>query len=551
MLITLYEDTTPTNFNQDFAENIILPRNAELKLLSAFCNRLPLVDIDATTDTITLIANDKNWSGVQVAIPTGSYDAKTLMETISGLLATINTDNNLQLRIKLVNMPSLNYNAGALRFELIALSLHYDQDNIVYFTHAPTDKTTWASVSKIVETPVVDFVVRVWNYGTDYGENVLGITDTTDAVPSTIVDIRKCVNFDKEKIDRNWYSANPNGTDTSRPPLSLPYGMVSFLVQKLTSTGLNWWVGLTNSTPDLTNMFASNVDALDDMKGMNYIVYFEGVGGTTFTPTGTILNAGDFLVGEYLGGSWTWTKYSSIAEGDDFAFVLPQGTNRKLEISHRASGSSWTILDTSHFASLDDATPYNFVFGAEQNTNSLTAGLQQIYNLEMTSKQSYTHLDDMGQYIEMDFSTDLAEKLGLSNSPYKSDTTGTPDKAVLKFENDKSATTKINSTEPPFVQVNINNLPVKSYTRRDTRQTDGFKANTSSRCIANISRFDADGGYNGHLVDVGNNQPLIKLHNAEELTLSQLRVRLTNVDGTLPQDLSPPFCANIEITEGK
>ena len=100
MLITLYEDTNPVSFNQDFAENIILPRNTELKLLSAFCNRVPLVEIVATTDFITLTANDKLWSGKQVAVPTGSYSARGLMDTIAGLLQTINVDEKLQLFVK-------------------------------------------------------------------------------------------------------------------------------------------------------------------------------------------------------------------------------------------------------------------------------------------------------------------------------------------------------------------------------------------------------------------------------------------------------------------
>ena len=547
MLITLYEDTNPISFNQDFAENIILPRNAELKLLSAFCNRLPLVEISAVDDLITLTANDKLWSGTQVAVPTGSYSPEGLMDTIAGLFETINTNEKLQLFLKLTNLPSKNFNAGALIFELNALSLYYDEPNLVYFTNAPTGKTDWASRELLVQTPVVSFTERAFNFGTDGNQNVLGIRDITDGV-SDISDIRNCVFFKDEEIDRSWYSENGNNDDPTRPPYATPYGMVNYTIQQTTTSSLNWWVGLSSSKPDLTDMTSANVDALDELKGVDYVIYYEGVGGTFFNPLSITLQQGDFLIGNSFGaGSWTWYAYEGAAETDVFAFVLPEG-NKKLEVAVRNFGAgNWDILDTTQFGLLEDK-PDRFCFGAEQ---SFTGSSQQIRDLYMTSKQSYTHLGDMGQYIEVVFSQSLADKLGFSETSYKEDKTGTTDEAQLKFSNDKDATTKLNGTEPPFVCLNLNNLPVKSYTQRDTRSGAGYNGVSSSRTIANLSRFDADGGYNGHLTDEGNNQPLIKLKNAEEITLSQLRVRLTNVDGTIPQDLSPPFCANIEITEGK
>ena len=237
---------------------------------------------------------------------------------------------------------------------------------------------------------------------------------------------------------------------------------------------------------------------------------------------------------------------------DVWALVIPDGDNQKLEVYFRSStADSYTRQPLTTFRPIDKNAVYNMCCGFQEGTLSSVDADQQLTDVYMTSKQDYTHIEDMGQFIKLDFSQTLATKMGLDQNSYEKDTTGTTDKAKLVFKNEKDATTKINGTEPPFVQVNINNLPVKSYTRRDTRQTDGFKGNTSSRCIANVSRFDINGAYNGHLVDTGNNQPLIHLNNAEEINLSQLRIRLTNVDGTIPEDLAPPFCANIEITEGK
>ncbi len=555
MLITLYEDTNPISFNQDFDENIILPRNTQLKLLNAFCDREPLVEINGTQDTIYLKANDKVWAGTQVAVPSGSYTARSLMDTLQGLLETISVDNYLQLSINLTNLPSKNFNAGALIFELNALSLHYNQPNIAIFNNAPTGYVVWNEPDTIVQAPVVSIVIEKRNSAsTPLVNNFFGISDITNSVPASIDDIRNCVNFKDEELTRTWFSGNGNNQDTSRPDVGKPYGMVNFTLQKTTSTGNNFYVGITNGTPDLSGVVSSDVSDFNNLKGVDLLVYFEGVGGTT-DPEGNTLDAGDMLIGSNYSNFWEWIVFTGMIEGDEVAIVLPEdnGTNSgNNPLLYVKENGDWTNQDVDSWNNHElGTTPYNFCFGAEQGTGTNTNNQQQLKDVFMTSKQTYTHMGSMGQYIEVGFSQTLADTIGLSQTSYKEDKTGTPDKAELKFENDKDAETKINGTEPPFVQVNLNNLPVKSYTRRDTRQTDGYKGNTSSRCIANISRFDINGSYNGHLVDTGNNQPLIQLKNAEPLTLSQLNVRLTNVDGSIPQDLKPPFCANIEITEGK
>tara|TARA_R110001599_G_scaffold103072_2_gene262389 strand:+ start:7183 stop:8841 length:1659 start_codon:yes stop_codon:yes gene_type:complete len=552
MLITLYEDTTPTNFNQDFDENIILPRNSQLKLLNAFCNRKPLFNADATVDTYTLIANDKTWNGVTTALPTGDYTATTLMNTIEQGLETVDIDENLKLSLKLSADDSKNLTAGALSFDLECSSLNYDKDNIVLFTNAPTGYTNWTAPTEIVQTPVVTLTTLTSNdIATPLTANVLGMTNIKDAGATEISDMRNCINFATEKIIKTWFSPTTDATD--RPPSNVPYGIVDFTLNKLTSTGNSYWVGLSSTTPDLTAMTTTaGIDSLNEIAGVDFLLYFEGVGGKTFTPLGITIDAGDYIFGAYSGGYWTWEVLSGATENDDFALVIPDGDNQKLEVFVRSAGAGDYIRDplTTH-RPIDKNAVYNMCCGFQQGSLSFVDSDQQLANVYMTSKQDYTHIEDMGQFIKLEFSPTLATKMGLDQTSYEKDTTGTTDKAKLVFKNEKDATTKINGTEPPFVQVNINNLPVKSYTRRDTRQTDGFKGNTSSRCIANVSRFDINGAYNGHLVDTGNNQPLIHLNNAEEINLSQLRIRLTNVDGTIPEDLAPPFCANIEITEGK
>ena len=555
MLITLYEDNTPLSFNQDFDENIILPRNSQLKLLSAYCNRQPTVDIDATTDTITLIANDKNWSGITTAIPTASYNAKGLMSVISGLLSTINTDEMLSLDINLRNVPSKNYNVGALVFELNALSLFYNQDNMVLFDNIPTGYNAWTLPTKLFKSvDITNIVLESENDATlPLLSNYVGITGIVDG-SGTVTDMRNCLNWKDEEINRRWYGPNSDNGNINRPDLSVPYGMIDFAVQNTTTSSLNWWVGITKSTPNFDTITTTDFSGFNDLKGVELVLYFAGVGGG-LDPNGSAVNAGDMVAGYEGGGYWNWVNLGTVSEGDKIAIVFPDGTGTgvhpQLWVMETTSNQWVHNKNTNWNNYLITTTPYNFCFGAENDAPSSAFYEQQLSYLSMTSKQTYTHMSNMGQYTEVAFSQQLADKLGFSQLSYKEDTTGTADKAKLKFENDKPATTTLNGTEPPFVQININNLPVKSYTRRDTRQTDGYKGNTSSRCIANVSRFDIHGDYNGHLVDTGKNHAVVKLNNAEPLTLSQLNIRLTNVDGSIPEDLAPPFCANIEITEGQ
>ena len=65
----------------------------------------------------------------------------------------------------------------------------------------------------------------------------------------------------------------------------------------------------------------------------------------------------------------------------------------------------------------------------------------------------------------------------------------------------------------------------------------------NSKCIASIPRYDNNGnfniGYNLTYNPVEAN--VIKLNNAEEINVSQLRFRLQQSDGQIPQDLSTPM----------
>jgi hypothetical protein len=555
MLITLYENTNPTSFNQDFAENVILPRNAELKLLSAFCNRKPIFELDAS-DNFVLKANDKDWAGEQVVFSNLSQSGSELAATIKLYLQKVSTDKYLDLKPEVTYDATKNAGIGAFTFDIKALSLYYNQDNIILYNNAasivnPTlPYANWAAPVTEKNANINTYTINRRNDAlTPLTSNFLGCSEILDASSNPIFDFRNVTYADKEHIERNWYNANID--NAIRPVSETPFGMFKFNIKNLQNDGLTYWVGITAQKPDITAMTTGGIDSLDELKDCDYIALFMG-SNQTFTPVGS-LSAGDIVVGAYSSG-WSWNKLSATAtQNDRFAFVLPTTTDEKISLHKydNALADGWRNIHTYNFDTLSDTKSYSYAVGFQQQAVSGLNANQQLENIEMTSKQSYNYMNDMGQYIELQFSSSLALKMGLSHSPYKNDTIGTTDKAHLHFQNDKKGQTKLNVNEPPFVCLDINNLPVKSYTSSNSETGVGYNGLQSSKTIANLSRFDYEGNYNGHLMDVGNNQPVIRLKNAEEITLSQLHIRLKNVDGTIPNDLSPPFCANIEITEAK
>ena len=546
MLITLYENTNPTSFNQDFAENVILPRNAELKLLSAFCNRKPIFELDAS-DNFTLKANDKDWAGEQVVFTNLSLSGFELSETIKFYLQLTSNNNNLELKPVVTYDATKNAGAGAFTFDIKALSLYYNKDNIIIYNNTPAGYANWAATVTEKDASINTFTINRRNdSGSPLTSNFLGCSEILDASSNPIFDFRNVTYADKEHIVRDWYA--PNSDNAIRPISEAPFGMFKFNIKNLQNDGLTYWVGITAQKPDITAMTSGGIDDLDQLKDCDYVALFMG-SNQTFSPIGS-LSAGDIVVGAYSGGFWNWNKLSATAtQNDRFAFVLPNTTDEKISLHKYNNG--WSNIHTYSFDTLSDTKSYSYAVGFQQQAVSGLNANQQLEDIEMTSQQSYNHMADMGQYIELQFSQSLALKMGLSHSPYKNDTTGTDDKAHLHFQNDKKGQTKLNVNEPPFVCLDINNLPVKSYTSSNSETGVGYNGLQSSKTIANLSRFDYEGNYNGHLIDVGNNQPVIRLKNAEEITLSQLHIRLKNVDGTIPNDLAPPFCANIEITEAK
>tara|TARA_R110000822_G_scaffold6395_9_gene27090 strand:+ start:420 stop:1112 length:693 start_codon:yes stop_codon:yes gene_type:complete len=140
---------------------------------------------------------------------------------------------------------------------------------------------------------------------------------------------------------------------------------------------------------------------------------------------------------------------------------------------------------------------------------------------------------------------DLKTTLGFANDDYVEDERANADTYALATLHETSTTNLVtNEQRQPFINMNITNLPISSVSCSHANSSDitvGETQHDYSKCIASMPRFNQDDGhYNNDCVIFDNNTQSIKLHNNDEIILSQLDIRLQNCDGTYPTDLLTP-----------
>ena len=154
--------------------------------------------------------------------------------------------------------------------------------------------------------------------------------------------------------------------------------------------------------------------------------------------------------------------------------------------------------------------------------------------------------------IEFDFDG-FGANLGFTEETHTADTTTdpTPTLAVLTPPSQNDKEIDINGLESgvkkaPYINVNIDNLPITSYA---VNSTDDPKDLGLTKIIACIPRYDYQGdfenNYNLRYDPVEAN--VVRLNNAEEISVSQLRFRLQQSDGTYPIDIEAPISFVLDV----
>jgi hypothetical protein len=140
--------------------------------------------------------------------------------------------------------------------------------------------------------------------------------------------------------------------------------------------------------------------------------------------------------------------------------------------------------------------------------------------------------------------------LGFTDDDYEDDKTAHGHlPAVIEQANQDDMIT--NDQRQPYLNMNITNLLVVSYTCSDTNASNVGLHNTQhnfSKCVASLPRYNQDGSYDNGAIMYDDNTQTIQLNNADECELSSLDVRLQNCDGSYPTDLRTPSSFVLKVS---
>ena len=342
-----------------------------------------------------------------------------------------------------------------------------------------------------------------------------------------------------------WLLANQTGNAHQPPsaPSSLDaYGAMSFQDNGKTE---NYWVGLTNGATDLSAMgdnTFTEITNLDNIpicilvvKSINggfsagEVIIYENADGNGLDEVGRIKTPVGFTANDKIG--------VSLQDGNNVVYwYRKHNGNRWIKIPIKGSAQRYTP------STGEDLNFCYSVYGKNSagNENTSFKNWYGSFADDATEK-----LNDYGQYIKWDWNDNETE-LGFEDDDYHKETSGSNNLAELKFANeDEVLVDGDNDNETyktaPYINLMIENLPINSYSDVNTDTLENELDN--SKCIASIPRYDQNGkfsiGYNLMYNPVEAN--VIKLQNEHEINISQLRFRLQQADGQIPQDLDQPM----------
>lgn len=546
MLITIYNDQNSTHFSQDFAENVILPKNSTLKLTNAL---IPLSHnfVVAEAKTLKLKVNDKRL-GVgatnDCVINAGTYTLDQLAHHIRTTFQTSLDANKARCKILISYDETQGYAPNVFKIQIQAESLNYNQQ--LFFAWGTANFSAKFRNSK--NAVLIDTLTRQSAYVADPESNVFGCK----TLQKTGADIQTWAwNFNLNMPLQFWNDPDAIGGDNKPPSIhnvNSPYASVSWLNQ---GTSTNYIVCLSNGVgvPNSSFIADNNFDKYINIQNVANIILVVNQTNGAFT-------AGEVYLYEWDGGSMSLVgKYEDVASpiNDQTEFGISLQEGQPPLYSMRKNGSTtWEHISINNGAvrwNVDAGHAYTFTYSSYGATGNSDTDAN-IANLVGTFKPDDIPVEDFGQFIQFGFNgnTELQEDLGFDNATYTDDKTGTNDKADLQFSNeDKIAVQgeELGLKKVPYVNFQIASLPIVSYSNTDTEQ----QGLTCSKTLASIPRYDEMGNYENvnNLTYAPTIPNEIKLNNAEEIVLSRLDFKLQQADGSYPVDLSLPQAYVIDV----
>ena len=539
MLITIYNNEAKDSFQTTFKSNLILPKNCELKLTNAFISLAHRITIPTDKRTFKISANDESaGTAHDIVIDAGIYALSALAKEIQTKAQAVADTNKLNLIVNVDYDSQKGYEQGALTLDIKALSLFANLYQNMPITTG--DYATFVAVENDTLISTQTAIITI-----NGGVNFLGISSVKDTAgtPAEVSSWAYMIEND-EITFHQWLIANQNGNAHQPPsiPANLdPYG--AFSIQD-NGNDENYWVGFTTGDTDLDGVVDNTFTQfsnIDDLPICMLVV----------KSTNGAFNAGSVHIYENSAGAGlveVGKLKTGFSHNDKIGMSIQNGS--EVVYWYRAhNGNKWKPISIKHTATRYTPTngqPLQFaysVYGKNGGTSHTDASIKNWYG--SFADDDAEEVSDYGQYINWDWNSN-GEQLGFTESNYFKNTSGTTNLAELEFANEDPVEVDGDSTNEtyktaPYINLMIENLPINSYSDTNTDTTENELDN--SKCIASIPRYDQNGrftiGYNLMYNPVEAN--VIKLHNEHEINVSQLRFRLQQADGQIPQDLDQPM----------
>ena len=548
MLITIYNNNESDRFETDFKSNLILPKNCELKLTNAYIALSHEITIPELT--IVLKANGSTPTGYSATIPAGTYTLQGLADIITLNTQAVADTNLMSLKIDLSYDSSKGFSSGCYTLDVEAKSLLAN-----FFQELNVSVAGYSEFTTGVDDVLVSSVdVELTQYG---GNSFIGATNILDkSTPPVAVESWGYI-IDNEEIEfKYWLRAGSGGGTGIQPPVSKD-GAGCFTFQD-NANAENYYVGLHTGAIDFAGVNDDTFPMIENIDNVPvYVLIVKTTNGT--------YNAGEAYFYENTGGTparvakITANHHPNlfpIADNDSIGVVCNLNGNAQYYLKKAVAGSEWRSIPINHGATrhVFNDTDTMRLCASIYSTNSGTASTDaSIKNPSGTfiSTADLVKYDKFGEEISWDWGTsgtgptDSNKLLGFTDK-VSTDSTTSPTLANLLANNDDEVPVDGSKTDStwktaPYINLICESLPVNSYTDTDT--DIGQNGLDNSKCIASIPRYDANGnfniGYNLTYNPVEAN--VIKLNNAEEINVSQLRFRLQQSDGQIPKDLSSPM----------
>jgi hypothetical protein len=536
-----YNGTTPTDFTIDLTENAVVRPNSVARLLKAYIPHRKAVSI-TNTKIMDLVVNDRNGTPVPISIPaTGDFSISELATQITTALGNALTGNDANIVGSASYDRTKGHGTGAFTLNIKATTKHFTTNAFLDWAEEPYDEADYLTEEAFAASAENLSYTKLGTRATN-----MSVEATGTGAPPAVGTFAQCAFTTETKVKLDFF-AKTFFNDQPYPPSDYAeYGAIIFEIGTNISTR-TFWGGLCTGEAGIVNGQPN-----DDVGKVNEFSNLPICMVVPFTTrgSGTANNSG--AVGYTAGGFYAWELKDDgdmeivvqqnnlgLVAGDQIAAVVSEG--QPPEYWYKDNSGVWEKIDIvdgrqRYVVQTDDTLhPAWSIFES-------TAADQEVLKIVGGSFDN-GEINDYGRYIQSTLTDEFADALGFTSSPYTADNNQLAD---LRFSNEKEFDIIETSEDCPFVNVNITNLPLKSFVNYDTNQVGMSNAPT----LGALSRFDRNGSMTSPealYMDYPTHD--VHLDNANEIYISQLKFQIRDSDGKIPTDLDSPLGLVFELTE--